>query len=453
VTAGRIVSSAAAFAVVAVLCGCGGSGRTVPPAALPAPLGVSAAVRDLVRPKPQSGITSISHVVIVMQENRGFNNLFYGYPGADTVGYGYDSNRHKIKLQAISMAAPYDIDHQSWDFFAAYDNGKMDGFNNEYVGGDTNGYPHPEYGYVPHSESQIYFNMANQYVLADRMFTSHIDASFVSHQYIIAAQAAHAVNLPNGYWGCDGGSGDTVTTLLSDRTIGPAESPCFSYDTIGDELTRRAHTWRFYATNTADIGYIWSAYQAIGRIRNGIGWSKHVVNPPAQFLTDVQSGTLANVTWITPAWQNSDHAGNGSTSGPDWVASIVNAVGQSAFWNTTAIFILWDEWGGWYDHVAPPYVDYDGLGLRIPLLIISPYAKQGYVSHVQYEHGSILRFIEDRWGLPQLSDSDARANDPANDCFDFTAPPRPFSPFATRVRPSYFIHQQPTRRAPDYVRD
>ena len=86
-------------------------------------------------------------------------------------------------------------------------------------------------------------------------------------------------------------------------------------------------------------------------------------------------------------------------TGPDWVASLVNAVGESKYWSSSAIFIFWDDYGGWYDHVAPAMVDYDGLGFRVPMLIISPYAKKGYISNVQYEHGSILRFVEDQFGL------------------------------------------------------
>ncbi len=145
--------------------------------------------------------------------------------------------------------------------------------------------------------------------------------------------------------------------------------------------------------------YQWNGYQAINHIYNGPQWS-NVVTPPSQFLTDVQNGTLATVTWVEPTYPDSDHSGNGSTTGPAWVASVVNAVGESKFWDSTAIFVMWDEWGGWYDPVAPPYEDYDGLGFRVPLLVISPYAKQGYVSHTQFEHGSILRFVEDTFGLP-----------------------------------------------------
>jgi phospholipase C len=231
---------------------------------------------------------------------------------------------------------------------------------------------------------------------------------------------------------------------------GPNQSPCQNYATLGDELTHKGLGWRYYAASPSDIGFVWAAYQAVSHNYYGPGW-KHTVTPSSQVLTDVANGTLKSMTWVLPDWVDSDHSGNGSTTGPQWVASVVNAIGQSKFWKSTAIFIIWDEWGGWYDGVAPPYVDYDGLGFRIPLLIISPYAKQGRVTHVQYEHGSLLRFVEDDFGLPQLAASDTRANDPAADpnAFDLTQKPRPFLPFATRLGPSYFIHQSPSRHPLD----
>jgi phospholipase C len=109
---------------------------------------------------------------------------------------------------------------------------------------------------------------------------------------------------------------------------------------------------------------------------------------------------------------------------------------------------MWDEWGGWYDHVPPPYVDYDGLGMRVPLLIISPYAKRGYVSHVRYEQGSILKFIEDQFGLARLAPSDMRATSPAGDCFDFSKAPRPFKKIRTKYTEAYFRNLPPSRHHP-----
>ena len=191
------------------------------------------------------------------------------------------------------------------------------------------------------------------------------------------------------------------------------------------------------------------AYQAIKHIYYGPDWSKDIISPPAQILTDVANGKLRNVSWVTPTWANSDHAGSGSNTGPSWVTSVVNAIGESKYWDSTAIFIFWDYYGGWYDPVAPKYADYDGLGLRLPMLIISPYAKQGWVSHVHYEHGSILRFVEDQFGLGRLAASDTRAKSPAKDAFDFAQPPRTFVPIKSKYDANYFKHQPPDYHIPD----
>ena len=203
--------------------------------------------------------------------------------------------------------------------------------------------------------------------------------------------------------------------------------------------------WRYYAASPKDI---WSEYEAIRPIFYGPDWQTDIVAPETRILTDPSgaNGTLAAVTWVTPTWAESDHPGSGNAGeGPQWVASVVNAIGQSHFWNSTAIFIVWDDWGGWYDHVAPPQLDSMGLGFRVPLIVVSPYARAQYVSHVEHEFGSILKFSEKVFGLPALAASDARADD-LSDCFDFTQPPAPFSPISTTLRsPSDFAH---LRRGP-----
>jgi phospholipase C len=392
----------------------------------------------------------IKHVVIIMQENRSFNYMFLNYPGATTQASGLNSLGQTIPLQPITLAAPYDVEHWTTDFFSACDgsppgqNCKLDGWDQERLHGSPG--PNPEYGYAPPSEVQNYWNMASQYVLADMMFTSHIDSSFVSHQYIIAAQADHAANNPSRGWACGGGGWEQTLAQDPQRGFGPNQSPCRDYKTLGDELTAARLPWLYYSAPTGDIGNLWSAYRAVKHDYYGKIFQNHVVTPSGQVLADVANGKLGAVTWVLPTWSTSDHPANRSTLGPQWVASVVNAIGQSKFWNTSAIFIFWDEWGGWFDPVQPPYVDYDGLGFRVPLLMISPYAKQGSVTHTQYEHGSMLRFVEDDFGLAQLAASDARANDPANDpaAFDFTQAPRPFSPFAVKLPPSYFVHEQPS---------
>ncbi len=417
-----------------------------------------------VPPAPPHQVQKIQHVVIIVQENRSFNNLFYGFPGAHTVAYGYDTDRRKVALKPIGLETTWDLDHSSYSFFTDC-NGtgsfpgtgcRMDGFNKEYVGCGHKSYPpcpfeHPAYAYVPHEETKPYFEIARRYVLADRMFASNFDASsFISHQYIIAGQANSAVNYPDASWGCEGGKTDLIGTVTHQRTLyGSYIRVCFDDATLGDELDAAGIPWAFYAAHYSS-GYVnlWSAYQAIRHIYYGPDWKKDVL-PNTNFFEDVEHGRLRAVSWITPSCANSDHAGCGSKTGPSWVASLVNAVGKSRYWNSTAIFIFWDDYGGWYDDVAPQLVDYDGLGLRLPMLIISPYAKKGYVSHVHYEHGSILKFVEDRFGLPRLAASDARANSPELDCFDFTRPPRAFTPIAAPLGERYFRDQPLDPRPPD----
>ena len=130
-----------------------------------------------------------------------------------------------------------------------------------------------------------------------------------------------------------------------------------------------------------------------------------------------------------------------SGSGPAWVASLVDAVGESRFWNSSAVFVMWDDWGGWFDPVKPVYEDYDGLGFRVPLLMISPYAKHGYVTHVQYETASVLRYIEDNFALPPMAASDKRANDPATDAFDYARQPRKFKKIRGDEPDAYWIER------------
>ncbi len=381
----RIMPLAVAFAVA----GCNGNGplSNVPGTEAPQVL------RRETRPAAPSPIT---HVVFIVQENRTFNNLFMGYPGATTQNYGYDTKGHKITLHAQDLAQPWDIDHYSSDFFAACDakegklpgtHCKMDGWNNELAGFQAPKYA--PYAYVPENQVDPYWKMAKQYVLADEMFASNLDASFIAHQYIVAAYASRTVDSPYGGWGCEGAPGDTIPTLTAERTHGPSIRPCFGNPTIGGEADAAGVSWRFYAGSINGDGGLWSSYQADRKIYRGPDWKNDVINPPSQFLTDIAAGKLANVTWITPTYENSDHAGVNSSTGPAWVASLVDAVGTSPYWNSTAIFIMWDDWGGWFDPVKPVYEDYDGLGFRVPLLVISPYARQGYVTHVRYETASV----------------------------------------------------------------
>lgn len=454
----------AVAAIVLSLWACNAnSGSAVSPGIPAAVLAPGARLPQPLHSRATSG--KIKHVVILVQENRSFNNLFHGYPGALTKDYGYDSAGEKIQLSEVPLETTWDIDHSSTSFFDACNgtgsipgtNCKMNGFDKEYVGCGRYGpkcpNAHPQYSYVPQSEVQPYFDMAGQYVLADHMFASNFDASsFISHQYIISGQAEHAVNFPNSSWGCPGGQSDKISEVGPQRQIPyGSEVVCWDPTTLGDEMDKAGLSWAFYssAVNGQDVGSIWSAYQAINHIYNGPDWKADVISPPSAIFSDISSGNLRTVSWVTPTWANSDHAGSGSKTGPSWVTQVVNAIGESKYWNSTAVFIFWDDYGGWYDSVAPKYLDYDGLGLRIPMLIISAYAKKGHVSHVHYEHGSILRFIEDQFHLPRLAASDRRAMSPAKDAFDFTQPPRKFVEIQAPFRKDFFLHQAPDYHMPD----
>ena len=431
----------------------------------------------------RTGSQQIQHVVIIMQENRSFNNLFMNFPGATTATYGYTHKNRKITLRPISLSTAWDLAHNSQGFYAACNgtgsipgtNCQMNGFDREPVTCGLASQPvcpvkYPQYIYAPRSETAPYWSMAKQYVLADQMFASNFDASsYVSHQYIIAGQAGSAINYPLTWWGCPGGSTDTVLTIQQNppRGYGPAVTDCFDYATLGDELDAAGISWAYYAAPVGkggtpcgqgahgigpaykDTNGIWTAYQAVKHICYGPDWNNDVITPQTNFLSDVTAGKLRSVSWVVPTCANSDHPGCSSSTGPSWVASLVNAVGESQYWDSTAIFIMWDDYGGLYDPVAPQYLDYDGLGMRVPLIVVSPYAKQAYVSHVQYEHGSILKFVESRFGLAPLAASDGRANSPAQDCFDFTQAPRKFVPIKAPYGRRFFMRQPLDRRPPD----
>jgi phospholipase C len=155
-------------------------------------------------------------------------------------------------------------------------------------------------------------------------------------------------------------------------------------------------------------------------------------------LTDIATGQLPQVTWVIPDGRASDHALQNDGSGPSWVASIVNAIGSSSYWSTTAILITWDDWGGWYDHVAPKILNSYEYGFRVPLIVISPYVKKGYVSHITHDFGSLLHFTEVTFRLPTLGYADSLADD-LSDCFDFGQTPTSFQPFVAKFDASYFL--------------
>jgi phospholipase C len=401
----------------------------------------------------------IKHVVIIIQENRSFDNFFAGWPGADSSMSGYTSDGTLVPLRKITFSGP-DISHGWPDGVSAWNNGKMNGFDKELSGAGTPIGTYP-YAYVDHQLIVPYREMANRYVLADHMFQTEFGGSFTAHLDLIAGTANLTSTLaevqwpPGNIWGCDAAAGTYSSTVNSARSIdwtgGPF--PCFTqFNTLADNLDHAGVSWRYYAVAIGQAGDGWSSFDAIRHVRYGRDW-KNVVSPPTKILKDIPSGDLAGVTWVTPDVQDSDHPGNNSDTGPSWVASVVNAVGESKDWNSTAIVVLWDDWGGWYDNVAPPQLDFVGLGERVPCIIISPYAKVHYISHTQYEFGSVLKFTEQTFHLGFVGPSgfgytDARANSLV-DSFDFTQKPRTFKPIPVTKPAQFFLERPGSHEPPD----
>jgi phospholipase C len=389
----------------------------------------------------------IQHVVIIIQENRSFDNLFNGFPGADTVRKGLTHTGKEVPLKSLALEFPFDPEHDHGAWVTSYDHGNMDGF--DLTKRPRGVSPTANYAYVPQSETQPYWQMAQQYTIADEMFQPNTSGSFASHLYLVAAQSDYIIGDPTAKpFGCDAPQGTHAPQMQQNGYIDKdGIFPCISVNSLAGLADGAGVSWRYY-TPPLSASTQWDAYDAISPIRYSQDWTNNIISPETRILTDIQSGYLAGITWVVPTMANSDHGGSKSNTGPQWVASIVNAIGSSQFWNSTAIFIVWDDWGGWYEHVPPQKLDVMGLSFRVPMLVVSPYAQRGYVSHVQHEWGSILKFTEGVFGLPSLDQTDLRADD-LSDCFNFGQVPPRFKPIPTRLPPSYFLHAPVPDVAPD----
>jgi phospholipase C len=429
----------------------------------------------------------IQHIVIIFQENRTPDNLFQDpmliSHGADIVSSGINSLGQTVPLSPIDLGTSganpqnYDLSHTHSAFVSMYDGGKMDGANlipcSPAAACPPNAHPNPQFMYVMPSDVQPYFAMAEQYVFGDRMFQTNQGPSFPAHQFILSGTSAPATgsNLfaaenPNkSPAGCIAPPTETVALIdpFGSESSNPPIYPCFEHLTLSDELDTAGITWRYYAPSA---GSIWTAPDAIQHICqqqtvNGVltctgpDWTGNVVIPQSQVLVDLANHQLSQVTWVIPDGQESDHALSNDGSGPSWVASIVNSIGSSTFWANTAIIITWDDWGGWYDHVPPKVVD-DGVswgsgyvyGFRVPLIIISPYAKPAYISHATHDFGSILHFVETTFHLPSLGYADAAADD-FSDCFNLTQRPLSFQTISAPLNATYFLNDKRPPADPD----
>jgi phospholipase C len=323
-----------------------------------------------------------------------------------------------------------------------------------------------------------YFDIATQYGFANYMFQTNQGPSFPAHLFLFGGTSAPTAEddaqgifaAENSFpvrdsTGCIAPETTKVILIYPPGTEKNRVYPCFEFQTMGD--FQQMFSWKYY---TPSAGYIWTAPTAIQHICQSTGYGgqclgadfvNNVDIKPGHVLTDISGCNLRDVSWVMPAGQNSDHAGIGAGGGPSWVASIVNAIGASSkcdggegYWKDTAIFITWDDWGGWYDHEPPPLVaqpqgDYQ-FGFRVPLLVVSAYTPAGYIDNNRYDFGSILRFIEQNFGLPEgvLNFADARAQ---NDLTTFfrSAEPRTFKTIRSPLDANYFINDTTPAKDPD----
>ncbi|MBV9719485.1 MAG: hypothetical protein JOZ77_09195 [Candidatus Eremiobacteraeota bacterium] len=442
--------------------------RPAPTLALAASLGVTGCGGHAVTALPESSspfaahsaATPITHIVLVIQENRSFNDFFATFPGVTgtttgkmRTGTGSKAKTEPISLKRVSLLSSDSLNHTYPAYKTAYRDGNMDAFNLIERGtGKTEG--SAPYQYVDPQQIQPYWTLASQYAIADKLFQTQGSESFTAHQDLIRGDTRigpkrSIIDIPTHFpWGCNAPPG-TATSVISnglvyERDKGPY--PCFSYTTLADLLDSKKVSWKYYTPSWRNsAGAQWSAFLAVSAIfKNKDEWNAHVSTPPTNFFTDVANDALPAMSWVIPDGMDSDHPGYGSDTGPSWVADIVNAIGDSRYWNSTAIVVTWDDWGGFYDPVKPPKLDdQGGPGFRVPMIVISPYVPKNEISHTVYEFGSIVRFIEDTWQLGRLGTTDATTTSIAN-IFRFGHRPRRFEKIPATYSRSFFLRRPPS---------
>jgi phospholipase C len=371
-----------------------------------------------------AGISKIDHVIWIIQENHSFDNYFGTFPGADGIPPSTCLPKmpgRQACVKPFHMTVnepPCDLSHFWNAAHADYDNGRMDGF----VWAEGTPYT---MGYYDDREIPNYWTYARRYTLCDRFFSSFFGPSTQNHFYTVAAQDGGMTLMCWTFSQC--------LDLLDERDA-------FSFASIVELFRKARLSWKYYnETLPLPPGYV-KRDQDIGNnnypdpkrygIWNPLPGFKDVRDDPAsmarllplsQYFADLKDGTLPQVCWIVPAYRDSEHPAEPVDQGMWYVTRVINALMESPYWKDSVIFLTWDDYGGFYDHVQPPAVDSLGYGPRVPMIVLSPYAKAGYISHRTYDFCSVLKFIEERWNLGHLTARDDRAND-MRDCFDFAQP-------------------------------
>ncbi len=372
------------------------------------------------QPGRPAGLDKVQHILWIIQENRSFDNYFGTYPGADGTPPGTclpvrpGARRCIPPFHMPGNMPPCDLAHRWVIAHAAYDHSAMDGF----VWAEGTPYT---MGYYDQRDIPNYWNYARHYTLCDRFFSSLMGASLPNHLYTVAAQSGGAIN-----------------NLFSIREIEQVlgTSGGFSFATMVNLFTQAHIAWKYYVETQpvnpagkrdllADPDpkrfSLWNPLPGFKAIRDNPAAMAHLV-PLTQYFRDLRAGTLPQVAWIVPMGRDSEHPPASPQVGMWYVTRLLNALMRSPAWKSSVVFLTWDDYGGFFDHVPPPLVDAYGYGPRVPTLVISPFAKPNYISHNTYDFTSMLSFIERRFHLGHLTLRDARAA-PMLDCFDFQQPP------------------------------
>jgi phospholipase C len=393
--------------------------------------------------------TSIQHIVFLIKEDRTFDNMFGRFPGANgaTTYRTPDGEIHSLGHTPNEISRS--LSKGPEDARVALNGGKLDGFSQKPGAYQID----PATGHTMDvADSQLYpsdipsyWRYAQTFTLTDHFFSSVASNSFPNHLFMVAAQAGGTDDVPTNLfssrhpdrWGCDA----DPNALVEQRFPSGGRRyvyPCFNFRTLTDTLDARRISWKYYAPTQDQPGYKWSALDAVKHVRFGPDWTSKVVDQ-ASFVDDARAGRLPAVSWLVPLDQYSEHPDLGTTcDGENWTVQQINAVMSNAQeWQHTAIVLAWDDWGGFFDHVRPPkgpnpYIMY---GLRVPAIIISPYARAHTVDHTFYSFASMLRFAEDVFHLPSLNGNDRTANSLLR-AFNFAQKPIPPLTLATHPCPA-----------------
>jgi phospholipase C len=377
-------------------------------------------------------LSALQHLVFIVKENRSFDDYFGTFPGANGTTTGLISTGQVIPLGHMPDLTPRDLSHNWNSTVLAIDHGKMDKFDLIQPYDGTSGQCNVNgdylcYTQVTEQDIPNYFAYAKYFALADNNFSSITAESFANHMYTVAAQSGGAFTDPNPTTkpGCDGNPGTTVQ-VLSEQGEVSSQFPCFTFETLADSLQAAGVSWKYYTDGETS----WNPLDAIESIRDSSLWQTNVV-ASTKFVTDATKGSLPAVSWLITQPDQMEHPAKSICNGENWTVQQLNAVMQGPDWDSTAVFITWDEFGGQYDHVPPPQLDEYGLGPRVPLLMISPYVISGHISHAQYEFSSFIKLVEERYNLAPLTLRDADANDML-DSFNFTQ--QPLAPLILQTR-------------------